>query len=312
MICRNCDTNLADDATFCSVCGNIASEQNGATAESTYVQTFQITATGLPSDPYISDVSTAPTSLVTTADMQNLPETPLPLSALPRRRTSPIFYRSLLTGTLIAVLLTSSVGALLFLILSAYPISSAGAKNYPPPTSAPQPGTMLYQANWSNGMNGWTGTRDWQTQNNMLVSDGTFQPTADAGPTILAPYLLPASGNFAIEARIQAAPNAAFDPILFHGALTPSGWQGYKLTVCNCQQLRITSDNSADILGLMPFAPGSSRHTYRIEVRGSAITATVDGNSSFTTSDSRFLSGKQVGIKTSSQLIVSSFTITAL
>jgi len=172
--------------------------------------------------------------------------------------------------------------------------------------------TVLYQADWSTGLDGWVGSPDWKVQNSMLISNGTNLPSATAGPTIRAPYQLAPSGNFAIQARIQAPTNGLFDPLLFHGSATANGWQGYKLTVCGCKDIRITSDDLNDVLGRAPFVPGTNWHTYRVEVRGPAMTVIVDGKPLFTANDSRFLSGRRVGIKSSTQLMVSSFKIMSL
>lgn len=45
----------------------------------------------------------------------------------------------------------------------------------PTPTSTPppRPGTVLYQADWSNGLNGWVGAPDWKAAYGMLVDDGS-------------------------------------------------------------------------------------------------------------------------------------------
>ena len=50
-------------------------------------------------------------------------------------------------------------------------------------------GTVLYSANWSAGMAGWTGGTEWKASQNMLLSDGS---NCCGGPEsiVLAPYQL--------------------------------------------------------------------------------------------------------------------------
>jgi len=74
----------------------------------------------------------------------------------------------------------------------------------PTPTPAPKPGDVLYQANWSNGLNGWAGSPDWKALNGMLLNDGTTT-NEPIEPTIVAPYDLGAITNYAVEATIQAS-----------------------------------------------------------------------------------------------------------
>jgi hypothetical protein len=147
----------------------------------------------------------------------------------------------------------------------------------------------------------------------MLISDGTHQPDVLAGPTILAPYQTAVSGDFVIELKVQfEQANVGSDPLLFHGRSIADGWQGHKLTMCGCGYLRITSDDFNDVLGQASFDPGTTWHTYRIEVRGSTMIVIVDGTTLFSAQDARFLSGREVGMKSSMQLMVSSFKIISL
>src|SRR6185437_4149117 len=74
------------------------------------------------------------------------------------------------------------------------------------PVSHPAPGTVLYKANWSTGMNGWSGPAQWSALNGMLVSTGDNQNSLDiSDTTVLSPYQ-PTTSNYAVEvtARIVA------------------------------------------------------------------------------------------------------------
>jgi hypothetical protein len=68
------------------------------------------------------------------------------------------------------------------------------------PTPTPKIGDPLYEANWSDGMNGWAGTPDWKQIPGMLVSDGS--PGYPVGQKITAPYQ-PETLDYALEAEIQ-------------------------------------------------------------------------------------------------------------
>lgn len=327
MYCLSCGASLPEDALSCLKCGKLTPRGMSDSTESANAPT--LAATSLPSDPYSSQPSTRYGPQPAETDMPGpyappspyTPPTPPPPPPSGHSRSSSGFLKGLLCGMLIILL---SVGISTFLLLRQATLSPSApstvkttATSHPTtptvaPTATPAP-TVLYQADWSTGLDGWVGSPDWKVQNGMLVSDGTNQPSAAAGPTILAPYQLTASGNFAIEIKLQAPTDGNFDPLLFHGSATANGWQGYKLTVCGgCKDLRITSDDFNDVQGKASFDPGTTWHTYRVEVRGPAMTVIVDGTTLFTANDSRFSSGEQVGIKSSTQLMVSSFKITSL
>lgn len=71
--------------------------------------------------------------------------------------------------------------------------------------SRPLRGDILYQADWSKGMDGWAGSSDWKvsTEKAMLLNDGSASPcSAQPGPTIVAPYSVKIA-DYAVEAKIQ-------------------------------------------------------------------------------------------------------------
>jgi len=243
-------------------------------------------------------------------------QTQAPPPPLQHRHISPGFLKGFFSGVCIIILLSGAYGTFLLLRQEARSSLSnqPGATSQSVPSLKVTPTPMvLYQADWSRGLNGWVGSQDWKTQDGMLISDGTHQPDVLAGPTILAPYQTVSSGGFAIEFKVQFEQvHVGSDPLLFHGRSIADGWQGYKLTMCGCGYLRITSDDFNDVLGQASFDPGTTWHTYRVEVRGSTMTVIVDGTTLFSAQDARFLSGGEVGIKSSMQLMVSSFKITSL
>jgi hypothetical protein len=326
MRCLRCGTGLAKDAAFCYRCGTPTSKQDEDSEKTEYASAHP--PTPHPYDPYHSQPATYYGAETSVADMRNPyapPAPPTPPAPPQNRRSSGGFLKGFLISVLVVVVLGIGLSAWLIFtqgtstrsysgtIVISQPTAHVTVPAVATPTAVPQSATVLYQANWAGGLDGWTGSKDWNAQGNMLVSDGTNQPAGADGPTILAPYQLPASGNFAIEIKVRRVnTSGGFDPLLFHGTSTAYGWQGYKLTVCDCGDLRITSDDFNDVLGRVSFNAGADWHTYRVEVRGSTMTVIVDGASMLTVHDSRFLSGGQVGIKTSTQIMASSFEITSL
>ncbi len=190
----------------------------------------------------------------------------------------------------------------------------------PSPTSQPGPGTVLCQADASHGWNGWNGTSDWKILNGMLLSDGTYN-ILEGPPTIVAPCQLGSITNYAAEANIQVLKNSY--PTCFgidvRGTPTPNGWQGYVGTVyvaCNNGNdlLALNTDNMNNVnLTSAPFSPGTSFHTYRVEVKDNQIRFLIDGAQLLAVSDNQYLSGEQVGLWSyDAQLVVSSFKVIAL
>src|SRR5205814_385763 len=57
--------------------------------------------------------------------------------------------------------------------------------------------TLLYTADWSSGLNGWTGASDWTVLNGMLHNDGT--DASANSPTIVAPYQVEGITDYAVE-----------------------------------------------------------------------------------------------------------------
>ena len=110
----------------------------------------------------------------------------------------------------------------------------------------------------------------------------------------------------------QLRSDQGFDPLLFHGTGSGDTWQGYKLTLCDCGYILLTSDDFNDVLGQAPFNADTNWHTYRVEVQGTKMKLIVDGKTLFTCTDSRFIAGTQVGIKSSTTIAVKSFVITSL
>ncbi len=193
--------------------------------------------------------------------------------------------------------------------------SQPHATSTPPPTLTPLPTAtptrivgVVYQANWSKGWSG-KGTPDWAVANNELVNDGSSY-SGQPAPTILAPYTMTTTSNYAVEMRVHVIAGWPCFDVALRGTSTPDGWHGYKAAVCD-QKIRLQADNA--ILATVPFNPGTIWHTYRFEVEGSHLVFFVDGQPLAETHDTRYHTGGQVGLKSyGTQLEIRSFQVIAL
>lgn len=214
------------------------------------------------------------------------------------------------------------------------PISTATtaptATLIPTATPIPKPGTVLYSADWSQGMNGWTGAPEWKTTNGMLVSDGSNESYGDNGPSsteVMAPYQPGAVNDYAVEVRMQY--------ISVKSQILPSfgivvrenptqkgtGYYGAFGRASCCDSTLVAFINLAsgsyvssdDTLVKTPYFWDNKWHTYRLEVQSNKIRLLVDGNLATTITDNNYLAGGAVALRTANtQVQVSSIKIIAL
>lgn len=174
-------------------------------------------------------------------------------------------------------------------------------------TSSP---TLLYSADWSNGLNGWTGSPEWSVSNGELHSDGS-DGNLHLGVDAISPPYRPSTTDYAVEARIQIVNVADISTcyVAIRGRVqTPSpsnswyvgdgyflGFNGYfgangsydaeigylSLNVSNVQ------DTTFDVLQNQYFNPGFVWHTYRAEFRGNQMTLFIDGKLMAQVTDNR-------------------------
>ncbi len=211
----------------------------------------------------------------------------------------------------------------------------------PSPTPlSPKPGDILYQADWSQGMNGWAGGSDWAVVAGKLVNSGQQQLYHLS--MSIAPYS-PGDDhieNYAIEATIQLNryvdgddnQDVAYGRDMF-GIIfqSPDGQtEGYLFAVCssntgawNCDKgpheillaIRDLNGNGYKTIEEKPFSSpryGAS-HTYRVEMKDNNITVLIDGVRVFEKVDYTYTSAGEVGVwSTRSQISVSSFKVMAM
>src|SRR5258708_5055227 len=58
----------------------------------------------------------------------------------------------------------------------------------PTPTPLPKPNTVLYQADWTKGMNGWHGAAGWEVYNGTLLAVNVGNTSSLIGNAVIAPY----------------------------------------------------------------------------------------------------------------------------
>jgi hypothetical protein len=193
------------------------------------------------------------------------------------------------------------------------------------PQHKPKPGppapTVLYQADWSSGFNGWTASQDWKTVSGELVNDGTNR---DATQFAHAPKITPYTANYAAEADIQAvrAGNGCWDAT-FGLSVREESIGDYRVGVGapGPTTAFILDHSSSDTcpnygynaLTRASYSLDTDWHTYRVEVRGNDIKLLIDGQSVMETIDNHYLTSNSVGLWSNGTVInVRSFKVIAL
>jgi Domain of Unknown Function (DUF1080) len=155
----------------------------------------------------------------------------------------------------------------------------------PTPTRLPA-GTVLYQADWSHGLAGWSGTHGWK------VAQGQLESDSSGSGAFIIPYR-PAVSDYAVEVRVQIVLLVRQQGGSFTiSAPKAPGRDGYQAGVSGLEgsgprpngahpqsQVFLTpSDDTASGSGIPhDYEPGSGWHTYRVEVQGNAASFLDNG-----------------------------------
>jgi hypothetical protein len=194
----------------------------------------------------------------------------------------------------------------------------------PTATIPPRAGTVLYSANWSSGVDGWSGGTEWKWVNGMLVNDGSDDNTnADIG----APYTIP-TANYAVVASIQMTKPFTVGGVSVFGLVARAqGDTGYQAGVYPYGQItELTKDfqfypftgtpqDSSYMLAQIPWGSETDHawHTFRLEVTGNTLSLSIDGNKVLTATDNSYLDAGYAGIWCYDvQIQVRSFQIVAV
>ena len=184
-------------------------------------------------------------------------------------------------------------------------------------------GTLLYQADWAHGLDGWPASSVWE------LHDGTLQTTGADQLMITSPYHIKVS-NYAVDVRIQVVSIAHTGANLSLKAEKASGKDGYIASVLNLLNpgqypngLHPQAQVYLDPMGSMEqgsfetidYDPKFQPHTYRVEVRDASVSFFIDGNavSDATSINTNHLSNGPIEIHSSLAVLrVSSFRISTL
>ncbi len=181
-------------------------------------------------------------------------------------------------------------------------------------------GTLLYQANWAKGLDGWKGNAGWS------VIDGQLQAQSVGAISIGVPYQ-PAMPYYAVETRAQIVrvlKNVANGFTIFASDRPGrDGYQGGVNTLAQRQPdlpppgfAQVAPDQIDISAGFqqIDYVPGTNWHVYRIEVRGNEVSLSIDGVTvSSASSREKMLSTGPLGLRSEGfELHISSYRITAL
>lgn len=196
------------------------------------------------------------------------------------------------------------------------PIPTTAPK--PTPTPAIVPGQILCQADWSQGMDGWSGSADWKVYSGQLLNDGSNSNSDTLNPTIIAPCNI-GTGDYAVEVRVKMlgmsdSANQGLFGIEARGDNASDYYQAYLVDQgVNGGYARITKSSNTYDLVSASWSNDTAWHTYRFELQGTTLRLFIDSAMIVQTQDYSFLTGWQVSMSDSSEkLAISSFKVIAL
>lgn len=193
------------------------------------------------------------------------------------------------------------------------PLNNTSATETPKPTEKPTETPlptpsekMLYEADWSTGLNGWNGSPDWKTVSGMLVNDGTGNFPSSG--IITPPFNASDISDFAIETEMQVfrpPETCAVHFGIIVRARQPEGrLTGYMLgrrnTFCSVPSdgdiliaLYEGPNKAWDVgaLAELELQGDSKWHKYRFEIQGNIFRVYLDGVLAVEAVDNRFLDG---------------------
>jgi len=172
---------------------------------------------------------------------------------------------------------------------------AGGSGPKPQPTTAPSkpaPGTTLFYADTSGGLDKLGGGSSWKHVNGMLVNDGSAYPNA-----LLRLPVKPATANYAVEASIQLVGGSDEFGVV---ARLDSNNKGLSGSLEGGQGAVLISGDPTNYFDGFKQQSGynadSAYHTYRLEVNGNNVTFLVDGSAVLQGVDNRFLDPGQPGL----------------
>src|SRR5579883_1240100 len=190
-----------------------------------------------------------------------------------------------------------------------------------PGNNPPQAGQLLYQANWSQGLNGWLGSSQWKAiSNGELGSDGSSRGTNTNDEFIIwAPAHL-TTANYKIIAQIQFVRSTSDRGTVEFGIIARGNGndKGYEAglsagsggSFCdNSKQQAIISSiddtNSPPNLGCFGvndlvgqnYPIDTNFHTFEFDVTGNSLVLYIDNRLITQTTDNSYVDAGQVGLR---------------
>ena len=191
-----------------------------------------------------------------------------------------------------------------------------------PTTPAVPSGTVLYQSDWSHGLDGWQASAGWK------IVQGVLQSNLSDNNFITSPYM-PTVPNYAIEVHFQIVnipQNGGYFTVSADRTQQKDGYTvgilGFKGPGPRSQFANPEVNSYIDPLNdmdsrpvLSDYEPGSVWHTYRVEVQGPQVGFFIDGlrKSFATSSQTNFLSNGPIHLKVALAIVqISSVRIVAV
>jgi hypothetical protein len=161
--------------------------------------------------------------------------------------------------------------------------AQASATVSPSPTAIPR---LVYQADWSHGLAGWSVTSGWS------VSGGSLQSDTGSNREVTSPYK-PTMPDYAVEFRLQlisvsqtaatqfalsadpAAGGDGYIALFDHVAIQYYGFANHPHAMIYIDPM---IDQDMSTFQPHDFEPGTRWRTYRVEVHGSEATLLIDGH----------------------------------
>ncbi len=171
------------------------------------------------------------------------------------------------------------------------------------PMATPTASVLPYQADWSSGMGGWTGSKDWAVVNGMLVNDGTHGGSATM--TVAAPELFTGISDYAVEADIQVLRADVYMPSFGYVIRATTDSNGYGVGFhyesgpgYNYDSAVIWQAQSGapGTIAKKLFNPSNAWHHYLARVKGNTISEEIDGSVILNATDNTYLTGGRIGL----------------
>lgn len=241
-----------------------------------------------------------------------------------RHEYTRIFWRRRGLGALLAIFLLLACAACSAGNTPPRTSASPTAKAALTPTATSLPaGTLLYKADWSQGLKSWGNTKGWKIVNGMALSDLSDHNA------LTVPYL-PVVHNYAISCRFQIVQVPHNGGYFIIQAAQSAGKDGYTAGLLNLYapgaqtspygnpQIQIYLNPMDDMqlpMSPLDYEPGNTWHTYRVEIKGPAANLFMDGvsmNTAVSSRDQWLSNGPLQLISALAVVRVSDVTITAL